>query len=151
MLGQRIWKFEIYFMSGQFYIEHQRNRIITLTQISPKLPKSIDSAFSDGKFVYLFKGNLQYRLEATKFPVSIANVANRVLWACLFINRKEPEERKNWHKDRKTKWLSNNYWPESLRRSQFIAYYFCLNLRSHWKLIHEIQESMESLNSSTFH
>ncbi len=43
---------------------------MSLMAINENLPRSIDAAFNDGKFIFLLKGFKQFRTEEKNFPVS---------------------------------------------------------------------------------
>ncbi|CAG2113135.1 unnamed protein product [Medioppia subpectinata] len=71
--GDNIWRYVVYrFGSDQLIIYSIEDMTIKLTQIHPKLPDSIDGAFSDKNYIYLFKNKTQYRVKNDNFPRTVA-------------------------------------------------------------------------------
>jgi hypothetical protein len=68
--GDSLWQFPFYFISDELSIDHNSYHKMSLMAVNQNLPRSIDAAFNDGKFIFLFKGFKQFRTEEKNFPVS---------------------------------------------------------------------------------
>jgi len=68
--GDSLWQFPFYFISDELFIDHNSYHKMSLMAVNRNLPRNIDAAFNDAKFIFLFKGFKQFMIEEKNFPVS---------------------------------------------------------------------------------